>query len=393
MIEVLIIDDSDHKIDELTQHLNEFDNVDISVAKSINEALKLVKEKIFDLAFVDLALPRRFGEEAVKNGGLELIREVHEMEWYKKPKSIIAVTQHDNLKSELHQSLEEFGVAVICSNGTSDLSQMVKANLEACIKNQTQTDFKFDILVIAALDEEASPIIEYSNTQWTSYSSPETEDLDIKTATLGNSSSSKKVALVVLPRMGLVMSSIVTSRLVSCLRPKVVLMPGICAGLKSEVNEGDLIIINHSWEWQTGKWKGQKFDIEPYQIAAEQKIVKTAKELCERSELDIIWKDTSKKRPDNPPKAHIGAAVSGSSVIANGEMMSQLKQQHRKLLGLEMEVFGVYSACVNSTIKPLFLGYKSVCDFGTEEKGDSFHEFCAELSGKYTISLINAISI
>ncbi|MEP2653670.1 MAG: response regulator [Paraglaciecola sp.] len=391
MIEVLIVDDSAHKITEIKEYLKEYDNIEFSVAVNVNEALHLVEARIFDLAFIDLALPKRGDEKAKNNGGLDFIREIHEMDWYKKPKNMVAVTQHENLKTDLHGLLEDFGVVVICSNGTNDISNSIKSIVDATLKGKNQADYKFDVLLVAALREEARPIIDSNEFNWVPYNSIETEDLEILTSSIESASGLKKVALVILPRMGLVTSSIVTSRLVNSLRPKVVLMPGICAGIETEVNEGDLIIINQSWEWQTGKWNGDEFAIEPYQIQADQKLVKIAQELCENSELENIWKSTTLKRPDSPPAAHIGSAVSGSSVIANRKMMEKLQHQHRKLLGLEMEVFGVYSACIHSPIKPIFLGFKSVCDFGTEEKGDSFHAFCAELSGKFTVILMQNI--
>ncbi|WP_105171624.1 5'-methylthioadenosine/S-adenosylhomocysteine nucleosidase family protein [Pseudoalteromonas sp. T1lg24] len=390
MINVIIIDDCPKKIEVIKEGLNIGVKYNLDIAKTVNEALTLFSEKIYDFAVIDLALPKRKNEDPVPNAGIELIKEVNELDWYKKPKFSIAITQHEGLKNDYKQSLEDCGVIIYHYDGTSNIQEYVKTNFEGVIKTSTQIDYGVDVLILTALQEEAAPLLSASEFSWYREETFGIEDIDFRLSLIG-SDSNYKVALGVLPKMGLVSSSITTSRLINYLRPKLILMPGICAGVQEEVNECDLIVASPSWEWQTGKWKGEEFAIEPYQITVDQRLINKAKELEETNILKKFWQQTEHKRPEKSPRLHIGPMVTGSSVISNAEKMSELRTQHRKLLGLEMEIFGMYSACVMSHIKPLFLGYKSVCDFGNEQKGDSYHGFCSEVSAKFTIELINII--
>jgi nucleoside phosphorylase len=392
MINIIVIDDCPNKIDEIKKGFSTDVNYNLDIATTVNEALNFLANKVYDLAVIDLALPKRDNEAPIPNAGLELIKEVNELDWYKKPKFTIAITQHKNLKNDYKQELEELGVVIYHYDGTTNIHEYVKNNFDGVIKTHKQIDFGVHALILAALDEEAEPILASPTFRWKNDEIFGIEDINVKFSEYELDNSTLKVAIATLPRMGLVSSAITTSRLISAIRPKVILMPGICAGIQDEVKECDLIIASPSWEWQTGKWKGQEFAIEPYQITVDQRLIIKAKELVENNLLKELWKDTEHKRPEKAPSLHVGPVVSGSSVISNAQMMTKLRDQHRKLVGLEMEIFGMYSACIQSQIKPLFIGYKSVCDFGNEQKGDDYHSFSSELSAKFTIEYIKAIS-
>ncbi len=391
MINVLIVDDCPNKVKEIQKGLKGDTPYSLDIASTVNEALSFLSVKIYDFAVIDLALPKRADEDPIPNAGLELIKEVNELDWYKKPRFTIAITQHADLKEEFKSQLEDNGVIIYHYDGTTNICEYVNKNFIGVIKSNTQVDHCIHALIVTALDEEAAPILNSTDFNWSSQETFGIEDIDLKYSDYEVNGSTLKVAIAIMPRMGLVTCAITTSRLVSVLRPKIVLMPGICAGVQNEVKECDLIIASPSWEWQTGKWKGEEFAIEPYQITVDQRLINKAKEVYDSGVLKDIWKNTENKRPDSPPVLHTGAMASGSSVISNASKMEGLKEQHRKLLGLDMEIFGVYSACHNSNIKPLYIGFKSVCDFGNELKGDDYHHFSSELSAKFTIMYLKNI--
>ena len=87
-----------------------------------------------------------------------------------------------------------------------------------------------------------------------------------------------------------------------------------------------------------------------------------------------------------PPRAdlsvHMGAMTSGSAVIASKDYVDQMiKPQSRKIIGIEMEIYGVFYACQhtgNGSVK--FFAMKSVVDYADDEKSDNFHDYACFVS-------------
>lgn len=388
MINVIIVDDSQDKIDAIISGLPESISEFVDIYKNKSEAQRAFSRKKYDIAFIDLALPSYEGQSPVPHEGVALIREINEFDWFNTPGKILAITQHSELEEEFSKTLKELGVTLHYHDGTGSISEIVRYQYSTIIKSNQKLEFNYDAVIIAALDEEAKLILEDKRFNWSKVECVGLSDVNIRTSLYYVNGRDCKLAIVILPRMGLVSSAITTSRVVNELKPRYVLMPGICAGVEGEVKLGDIIVANPSWEWQTGKWKGDSFAIEPYQINVNQKMIEKLKILLEKNILDEIWRSTNNARPEQRPSCHFGPMVSGSSVISNSEKIHELRAQHRKLLGIEMEIFGVYSACVQSAIAPDFIGFKSVCDFGNEHKGDNYHLFCSEISGRLCVEYL-----
>ena len=391
MIKIIIVDDSQEKIETILAGLPKDTLGHVDIVKSKSEAQKAFAKKKYDLAFIDLALPLHDNSSPLPHEGANLIREINEFDWFNTPKKILAITQHSDLEKEFSQLLKELGVTLHFHDGTGNISEVISYQYSTITKSNKKLEFDYDAVIVVALDEEAKPILEDKRFTWSRVELLGLEDINIRRSFYCVNGCDRKLAIVTLPRMGLVSSAITTSRIVNELKPRYVLMPGICAGIESEVRLGDIIVANPSWEWQTGKWKGDSFAIEPYQINVNQKMIGKFEKLLETGILENIWKGTENDRPKIKPACHFGPMASGSSVISNSGKIDELKAQHRKLVGIEMEIFGVYAACTQSAIAPDFIGFKSVCDFGNEQKGDSYHLFCCEISGKVCLEYLESI--
>jgi nucleoside phosphorylase len=60
-----------------------------------------------------------------------------------------------------------------------------------------------------------------------------------------------------------------------------------------------------------------------------------------------------------------------------------VKAQQRQLVGIDMELYGVYCAATQAGDPvPTFFGVKSVCDFADEEKADMDQAYAAYTSAK-----------
>jgi len=80
----------------------------------------------------------------------------------------------------------------------------------------------------------------------------------------------------------------------------------------------------------------------------------------------------------NALRMHVGPIASGSAVIADTRILKGVQDQKRELLGVEMEVYGLYAAVASaSRPKPSALAFKSVCDFANTKKNDEHQGYAA----------------
>jgi nucleoside phosphorylase len=93
------------------------------------------------------------------------------------------------------------------------------------------------------------------------------------------------------------------------------------------------------------------------------------------------------------PDIKYGMVVSGSSVVADPHQVSEIISRHRPALGLEMEIFGIYTAVQKSIgqRKPSVLGIKGVADFGDGLKHDHIQAHASMLSFYTLLALLRSL--
>ena len=73
--------------------------------------------------------------------------------------------------------------------------------------------------------------------------------------------------------------------------------------------------------------------------------------------------------------------IPGASVVGDPEMTKLIIEQHRKLMGIEMESYGVLAAAEESPLPlPEAFSIKSVSDFGDDDKSDAYQKYAAYTS-------------
>jgi nucleoside phosphorylase len=162
-------------------------------------------------------------------------------------------------------------------------------------------------------------------------------------------------------------------------------MVGICAGVRGKVEIGDIIFADPVWDYQSGKVVKQgdvlQFDIAPHQVAPAESL----RARFEQMKSDSRWLADIRAawplRRDSDPRLHIGPVASGSAVLADGDSLVDVRSQQRQLLGVDMELYGLYCAAMQANRpEPLFFGIKSVCDFADEHKSDDEQAYAAYTS-------------
>ncbi|TFE36881.1 hypothetical protein E2553_45445 [Paraburkholderia dipogonis] len=79
----------------------------------------------------------------------------------------------------------------------------------------------------------------------------------------------------------------------------------------------------------------------------------------------------------------VGPVASGSAVLANEAIVKEILKHERTLLGIEMEIYGVYAAAAYASFpRPTAFAMKAVCDFGTKVKDDKYQTYAAYTSAQ-----------
>lgn len=102
-MKILIVDDSSHKIDELSRFINsKSPQSKIDTAESISNAIDVISGNphIYNLIIIDQYLPLRNGEEASPFGGKQLLLEIKRKLHRKVPNYIVGFSQYEDSFTE-----------------------------------------------------------------------------------------------------------------------------------------------------------------------------------------------------------------------------------------------------------------------------------------------------
>src|SRR5262249_1337017 len=142
-----------------------------------------------------------------------------------------------------------------------------------------------------------------------------------------------------------------------------------------------------SWDYQSGKRvkdnENSQFAMSPHQLPIPEFVRARGAELQGDTgfwaKLRLGWPNP----PDTIVKLLIGPLASGSAVLADGDVVAEIKNQHRNLLAVEMEAYGLYAAAnLSASSRPTAFALKAVCDFADPDKRDEFQSFAAYTSAE-----------
>jgi len=181
--------------------------------------------------------------------------------------------------------------------------------------------------------------------------------------------------------MGMSATTSLATRIIQQFDPKYIVILGICAGIEGDTNIGDILVAEHSYDYGSGK---NTVDIvdgvrherfvpyhQPYRMDA--KLRKGISAMKNDDGLFAAIRSKSSDFSENDKKLNllVGPFASGAAVIANKDIVADLKTHEGKLIGFDMETYGVFYAAENSNDKTKAISIKAVSDFGTESKNTS----------------------
>lgn len=108
-----------------------------------------------------------------------------------------------------------------------------------------------------------------------------------------------------------------------------------------------------------------------------------------REFLDEIKKKWAANSPDTELNIRVGPLASGAGVIENKKIIDEIRGHSRKLVGIDMETYGVFYAANNSSKpRPIAFSLKSISDFADPSKNDNFQKYAAYTSATFMFRFI-----
>lgn len=403
MIKILIIEDNDRKAGLIIKSLleNPFVSKDfITVYPDIVNAKKDLSKNTYDLLVLDIQIPLRFGDVPMQDGGLQLLKELTTNPKYCLPVHIMGITAVEGIYDEADKIFrKELWQLVYYDESTNEWSSQLRKKLDYLVKVKqdllanTIDDNKCDYVILCALEHvELDAIKKYSiSTKLIEI----TNDLSYyHYCTISKDSKVIQVIAASALQMGMAASAILATKVIQMFRPKYLFMTGILAGVSPELNYGDIIIADPTYDYGSGKYifESDKTIFKPahFQQRLDTMLLNKVKKYISESKItEKIQSEWTGKPNDTPLKAVIGPVASGAAVIASEEIVKTLIDDQRKLLGIEMEAYSVYLAGQNCFLpRPITMSVKSVSDFANRNKGDSFQEYAAYTSTAFLFNFI-----
>jgi nucleoside phosphorylase len=194
--------------------------------------------------------------------------------------------------------------------------------------------------------------------------------------------------------MGLTAAAIATTQLVLEFRPRLVAMIGIAAGTRSGGKQfGDILVADPSVDYNSGKVVFEngirEFQPDPYPISLNPRLRSVLQKYRNAGPIfHDIQSRWSGSVPPEPNRIHLGPVGAADQVIDDATRITEIKKNWRKLIGVEMETYGVYRAVHESPEpKPRVVSFKAVCDFAAE-KSDSWQEYAAFMAAQFAAEFL-----
>ncbi|MDP1800841.1 MAG: response regulator [Bacteroidota bacterium] len=398
MIKVLVIEDNPDKTKVVRNLLDKNKGIErYDVANDSLEARRLLELNFYDLLILDLKIPKRFGDDPLPENSINLLDELNKGGRLIRPSHIIGLTEFDKLKEKYDLQFEKFLWLIILYEVSSTaweeqlnfkIDYLIKA--KATMLQSAAENPQIDLAFITALRTPELDFVLKLPLEWSPFRIPN-DSTEYHRATLKLYGRNYSFVAVAAIQMGMVAASTITMKVIHSFRPRYIVMTGIAAGIHGKSNFGDILISESAFDYTSGKTIKNENDsiFEPdYKPVALSRDLLEVVQACNgvRSFLDEIkagW--VSDNKISHSLEAHCGPIASGGSVIADDTVPAGIKMHARKLIGIDMETYGVYYAANNcSRPKPTaVISIKSVSDFANMQKSDNYQNYASYTSAAF----------
>lgn len=376
-MKILIIEDDEPKRDEISAYLESLgvSRPCILVARDMAEFLGKFDPEV-TICIIDLRLPA-FQGATQDNNGIGILQAMGKAG--AGHVKLLAISAYPEEFAEIRAQFESRGCLLL------DFEQ--KAVWQGVLKQmvlEAQSAELMDFIIFCALRKERSP---YTGMEKLAGSAKSKENLTRLDVTIAG----RRGTIIEMPRMGLVDAAITAGQCIEKFKPKIVAMSGICAGFEDRAELGQLLVPELAYEYQSGKWTAEGFSGEPYQVPISEKMRVLARELIEDSELlSRLEQNLKLARPSAMSQPKLATFTSGSAVIASNDYMEQVANLHRRVSGLDMEVYAIHRAAHIAPCKPDVICAKTVVDLAGGDKDDALQPYGCFISARFIVEVLEA---
>lgn len=388
-MKILLVEDNIHKQNGIVRLINEtFDNrVDIKIVDSLELALAANKNTEYDLFLIDLSIKSKEHQPSIDFGLLLF----DELKIDKKDKLIVYST-YDNIQSIGQEKLfEQYNIPFIdYTSKDKDWHSAVLMHINQIIRNNNIkiAEIPYDIAITTALNDEFEYMLKASKTEWVKN---DKDDLFVYYTTKIKDNNGTFISVVAYTNgtMGMSNAASISMKMALKFRPKILLMTGICAGIKDKTHKGDIIIPEYVFNYQEGDIKDNKFipAFKPRNL--NQRILKLIEQVKTNYSLDIKneWEKEFNigKMPSSEHSVHVGGYLgSGSAVVKSAVVLNDIQELYQKnIIGLDMEAYSIFIASENSEVTTIPIVIKAVQDFADSEKDKEYRAFSCYASARF----------
>ncbi len=259
-------------------------------------------------------------------------------------------------------------------------------------------NFKSDIGIVCALEyPELSAVLKALGgvAKWKEVGDTRYAHVYRETQMKTDGGETLRVVATTTTSMGLTAAAIATTQLVLQFRPRLVAMIGIAAGTRTGGKQfGDVLVADPSVDYNSGKVVMEngirEFQPDPYPIGLNPRLRSVLQKY--RSSTHPLFAEIRSRwggpTPEMPNRLHVGPVGGADQVIDDETRVLEIQKNWRKLIGVEMETYGVYRAIYESPEpKPRAVSFKAVCDFAAA-KSDSWQEYAAFMAAEFAVGVL-----
>jgi nucleoside phosphorylase len=306
-----------------------------------------------------------------------------------------------NIPSNVNASLRRYvgfvspshkGPPILWSLTTSGLNRLRTLSGLQLKADVDSKEFQTDIGIVCALEfpEFAAVMAAFNENEWSELTDPRYTHVYRESSIRTKDGETLRIIGTISTSMGLTAAAIATTQLIMRFKPKIVVMIGIAAGTRSGGKQfGDILTADPSIDYNSGKvidGNGiREFQPDPYPIGLNPRLRSVlSRYRGNHLVFEKIRDQWTGPIPAKSNRLHVGPLGAADQVIDDATRIIEIQKNWRKLIGVEMETYGVYRAVHEAPEpKPRVVSFKSVCDFAAE-KTDSWQHYAAFTAAMFT---------
>ena len=355
----------------------------------MSEAVSSFHRRKFEFIILDMMMPAYDGATASSLAGVELLLQLRKDRCLNRNTATFALSAYPDEIADMRHHFDKHGVLIVPFDASGAWKIALQESLTFSIAISGRR-IRVGFVIYCALRKEADAVF------IAGFEEGKVVLLNGMKVRYAKHPRHSWGVVIEGSQMGLVASTNQITTAIQTFESAIFCMSGICAGFSEEVALGQLVVASPCWEYQAGKWSDNDFEIAPMQIPLRAPTRGLIDQIISRPNLIQELELGLPRNLLRPPKSSDPALcpfVSGSAVIADEKRLSHIEKQHRKLGGLDMEAFGLYFSCHESSCYiEHYFAVKCVVDFADGGKNNDIHDYGCFIAAKALLLLIDGLA-